>query len=63
MSKGNNAVRKKMLGMYLWAMAHVAKLKGTLVALSEAISGQENGDIRKAICDLNSMPQDIFLRL
>ena len=52
-----------MLGMYLWAMAHVAKLKGTLVALSEAISGQENGDIRKAICDLNSMPQDIFLRL
>ena len=55
---------KYMLGMYLWAMgAHVAKLKGKLLALSETITCQKNDDIRKTICDLYSMPQDILSKI
>ena len=50
--------------MYLWATgAHVAKLKGKLRLLSERISDQENKAIRKAIFELNSIPQDIMFKL
>lgn len=55
---------KDLFGMYLWATgAHVAKLKGKLRLLSERISDQENEALRKAIFELNSMPQDIMFKL